>query len=134
MADRRSELVSECNRQSETCVYRSTALFIWLRCLRIFRVLFVVLPIVLGAVASWKVLTKSNNAALEVAGTPAGMTTFVCADRKCSESTRSCGNADRSLNAIVLPINRFSSYSMRCSPHCGLYGRVAHPLALFAKE
>ena len=60
MASKQFELAMECKRQSESALYTSTALFIWLRFLRWVRVLFVVLPLVLGSLATWKLLTTSD--------------------------------------------------------------------------
>ncbi len=73
MTDKRSELIDECARQYDNCLYTSTALFIWLRWLRIFRAVFVILPILLGAVGTWKVLTKSNNPKFEIAAAVCGL-------------------------------------------------------------
>lgn len=59
MSDRKAEIVKECKRQAESCLYTSTALFFWLKAVRAFRVAFVVLPIIAGSVASAKILLKS---------------------------------------------------------------------------
>lgn len=45
------EIVSECRRKEESCLYTSTSLYIWLRRLRLYRKLFVVTPIILATVA-----------------------------------------------------------------------------------
>lgn len=59
MTDERiAELVSECWRQEESCLYTSTALYIWLRQSRGVRRAFVVAPLVLGALATWSVLDQ----------------------------------------------------------------------------
>lgn len=50
------ELISECRRQEETCLYTSTTLYIWLREARRWRAVFIVTPIVLGAIASWSII------------------------------------------------------------------------------
>lgn len=55
------ELALECKRQSESCLYSSTALFIWLRVLRIIRVVYLVATFVLGALAGWQLLKNSPN-------------------------------------------------------------------------
>ncbi len=51
-------LIKECKRQEESCLYTSTTLYIWLREARIWRAVFVITPIVFGAVASWSILEK----------------------------------------------------------------------------
>ncbi|HEY6456493.1 MAG TPA: hypothetical protein VIY90_14565 [Steroidobacteraceae bacterium] len=58
MDERTAALVAECRRQEESCLYTSTTLYEWLKSLRWWRVGFVVLPIVLSAVATWKLLEK----------------------------------------------------------------------------
>jgi hypothetical protein len=60
MASKQRELALECKRQYESCLYTSTALFIWLRCLRTVRVAFIILPLVFGSLGTWKLLTTSN--------------------------------------------------------------------------
>src|SRR6478735_1302393 len=56
MSDKLDQLVKECERQSESCLYTSTSFFIWLRVLRTLRVIFIVAPLVLGSLASGKLL------------------------------------------------------------------------------
>ena len=57
MDERTKNLIDECKRQEESCLYTSTALFEWLKSLRIWKVAFVVVPIVLGAVAAAPLFT-----------------------------------------------------------------------------
>ena len=64
MDERIIELVRECRRQEESCLYTSTTLYIWLRCARVIRLVFVVLPIVLGALATWSVLDQPEDKVL----------------------------------------------------------------------
>lgn len=45
-------LKRECERQEESCLYTSKALFEWLKDLRLWRTAFVALPILCAAVAS----------------------------------------------------------------------------------
>lgn len=60
--DARKENVSnECKRQEESCLYTSTALFEWLKFLRVLKIVFVVAPIVLGAVATWPLFAKDAD-------------------------------------------------------------------------
>lgn len=48
---RRKAIVAECRRQEESCLYTSTSLYIWLRCVRLQKQLFVAIPIILGGIA-----------------------------------------------------------------------------------
>jgi hypothetical protein len=57
--DPQAALIDECNRQSENCGYTATTFIIWLRVLRHIRLIFVVLPILCGALAAWKVMADS---------------------------------------------------------------------------
>lgn len=58
MDERTQNLIDECKRQEESCLYTSTALFEWLKGLRTWRVVFVVGPIILGGVATWPLLKQ----------------------------------------------------------------------------
>jgi hypothetical protein len=58
MDERTQNLVAECKRQEESCLYTSTALFEWLKSLRFWRIVFVVAPILLGGLATWPLLAK----------------------------------------------------------------------------
>ncbi|KAB0265136.1 hypothetical protein [Microvirga brassicacearum] len=53
---RRAEIIKECLRQSESCLYTSTTLYTWLRQVRLQKRLFVAAPIVLGGIAGVTVL------------------------------------------------------------------------------
>ena len=72
MDTRTEQLTQECKRQSESCLYTSTSLYIWLRILRYLRVAFVVTPLILGSLSGGKILLSINST---------GLTTFsaVCA-------------------------------------------------------
>lgn len=59
MADRKQEIVEECMRQSEACLYTSTSFYLWLRSIRFWGRVFVVTPIIVGGVASFSVLKVS---------------------------------------------------------------------------
>lgn len=59
-------LVEECLDQSRNCTYTSTTFFIWLRTLRIIRIAFVVVPLILGSAASWTLLTRSDAGAVKL--------------------------------------------------------------------
>lgn len=60
------ELIRECERQAESCLYTSTSLFIWLRSRRRWKAFFTVTPLVLGTVASWQLLTSSDLESVKV--------------------------------------------------------------------
>jgi hypothetical protein len=60
--ERRTEnLVDECRRQEESCLYTSTSLFEWLKWMRFLKVVFVVTPIILGGVATWPLLARQDD-------------------------------------------------------------------------
>ena len=54
-------LIDECMRQEESCLNTSTSFFEWLKSLRKWRVVFVVAPIILGALATWSLLIKETG-------------------------------------------------------------------------
>jgi len=58
MEQRAVQIINECKRQSESCLYTSTALFSWYKEVRVWRVAFIVLPIIAGSIASAKILQK----------------------------------------------------------------------------
>src|SRR5258708_12036538 len=60
MEEKIQQLVQECRRQSEGCLYTSTSLFIWLRTLRYLKVIFIVGPFVLGSLGGGKLLLSVN--------------------------------------------------------------------------
>jgi hypothetical protein len=61
MDQRTHNLIDECKRMEESCLYTSTTLFEWLKSLRRWRLFFVVAPIVLGGVATWPLLAQPND-------------------------------------------------------------------------
>lgn len=60
------QLRSECARLSESCLYTSTSFFIWLKFLRAARVAFITVPLLAGAVATWKILGDSQDPTIRV--------------------------------------------------------------------
>jgi hypothetical protein len=66
MPSKSVELALECQRLSESCLYTSTSLLIWLRFLRTVRVVFIVVPLFLGSLAGWKLLTGSELAWVKI--------------------------------------------------------------------
>src|ERR1017187_6708087 len=61
MDERTQNLIEECRRQEESCLYTSTALFKWLKPLRRRKVFLVVAPIILGGLATWPLLAKQDE-------------------------------------------------------------------------
>jgi hypothetical protein len=61
MATKNAALAQECKRYSESCLYTSTSFFYWLRVLRLAKTTFIVAPLVLGSLAGWNLLTKSED-------------------------------------------------------------------------
>lgn len=61
MSDPRIQtLVDECHRQEENCNYTAVSFTIWLRWLKGFRVACEVLPVVFGALATWKIVSQTS--------------------------------------------------------------------------
>jgi hypothetical protein len=52
------EIIAECKRQQESCNFTATALYSWVKEVRVYRVAFIALPILFGAIASAKILLK----------------------------------------------------------------------------
>lgn len=61
MDERTQNLIDECKRQEESCLYTSAILFEWLKSMRRYRVFFVVGPILLGGVATWPLLQHQTG-------------------------------------------------------------------------
>ncbi|MEQ1935031.1 MAG: hypothetical protein ABL962_14320 [Fimbriimonadaceae bacterium] len=61
MASTKLEIVKECKRQVENCLYTSTAMMIWLRWLRYMRGGLIALGVTCGALAGWNLLSRSND-------------------------------------------------------------------------
>jgi len=61
MDQRVEEIIAECKRQEMSCLYTSTALFEWLKVVRVFRVAFIIVPIIAGTIASAKILLKDSS-------------------------------------------------------------------------
>jgi hypothetical protein len=61
MASQKIELIKECRRQYDNCLYTATSLYIWLRWLRIVKLFFNIAPIVLGAFGSWRILATTTD-------------------------------------------------------------------------
>lgn len=61
MEPRTQNLIDECRRMEESCLYTSTTLFEWLKSLRRWKLFFVVTPILLGGLATWPLLAKQDS-------------------------------------------------------------------------
>ncbi len=61
MDQRAQEIVAECKRQEDSCLYTSTALFEWVKEVRIWRTAFIILPVIAGSIASAKILLKEPD-------------------------------------------------------------------------
>lgn len=58
MEQRTNAIITECRRQEESCLYTSTALYEWLKAVRVWRTAFIVLPVIAGSVGGAKILLK----------------------------------------------------------------------------
>jgi hypothetical protein len=61
MEARAQQIIDEAKRQEESCLYTSTALFSWQEEVRVFRILFIVLPIICGSVASARIFLRDPS-------------------------------------------------------------------------
>ncbi len=88
------QLIQECRRQSEGCLYTSTSLFIWLRTLRYLKVCFIVAPLILGSLASGKLLlsfgAESTKVFAAVCAFLAGLLPSIYAALKYEERLKEC--------------------------------------------
>lgn len=87
-------LIKECRDLSRNALYTSTALFIWLRYLRWVRVAFLAVPLVLGSLASWKLLTDVDAVGvrfgLAVAAFVAGVLPSIFSALKLDDHLKHC--------------------------------------------
>lgn len=58
MDQRTQQIVDECKRQQESCQYTSTALYSWQKEVRVYRVAFIVAPIVFSSIATARILMR----------------------------------------------------------------------------
>ena len=56
MTSKATKIAEEARRQEESCLYTSTILYLWLRQVRCQNTIFIVTPIILGALAGFSVL------------------------------------------------------------------------------
>lgn len=65
MSEARAKAIAEeARRQEESCLYTSTSLYLWLRRVRLQKQLFVIIPIILGAVAGFSAFKEHVPAVL----------------------------------------------------------------------
>ncbi len=65
MSEARAKAIAEeARRQEESCLYTSTSLYLWLRRVRLQTQLFVIIPIILGAVAGFSAFKEHVPAVL----------------------------------------------------------------------
>lgn len=97
MGQKADELVQECRRQSESCLYTSTAFFIWLRNLRFWRGFFVITPLVLGGLATGRLLfwasSETTTIISAVSAFLAGLFPSIYSALKFDDRLRECTNA-----------------------------------------
>lgn len=53
-----NEIVKECEREEENCLYTSTTFFYWLKSLRRLRIFFIIAPLILGGFSGVKILAS----------------------------------------------------------------------------
>lgn len=58
MEPRADQIIEECKRQEESCLYTSTALFSWQKEVRKLRVAFIVIPIICSTFASARIIVR----------------------------------------------------------------------------
>jgi len=56
-------LIKECQRQFDNCLYTSAAMFAWANIARLYRGIFLVAPIILGGIASSQLLLSAGESA-----------------------------------------------------------------------
>jgi hypothetical protein len=61
MDSRAEQVVEEAKRQEESCLYTSTALYSWQKEVRVFRVAFIVVPIICGSFASARIFIRDPS-------------------------------------------------------------------------
>src|SRR5947209_2066915 len=97
MASKSVELALECKRLSENCLYTSTTLYIYLKCLRAVRLFFIVVPLILGSVSTWNLLTSSTSRTAQITAAVcaflAGLLPTIYAALKLDDHLAVCGTA-----------------------------------------
>lgn len=99
MDESTQNLLDECKRQEDSCLYTSTALFEWVKALHMWRLIFVVVPIILGGLAAWPLLQEQPR--YEWIAAVFGLTAGI------APAIYRALDLDRSLPAIAKHANRF---------------------------
>lgn len=60
MNDKFSEIIKECEREEENCLYSSTTFYFWLKSLQRIKMFFIVTPLLLGGFSGVKILASSQ--------------------------------------------------------------------------
>lgn len=94
MSQKADELIQESKRLSESCLYTSTAFFIWLRELRWWRGFFVIVPLMLGGLATGRLLfwapSDHTTAISSVSAFLAGLLPSIYSALKLDDKLREC--------------------------------------------
>ena len=61
MDERTKNLIVECKRLEESCLYMAITIFEWVKSLRSWRAAFVIFPIIFGSLAAWLLFSKQHN-------------------------------------------------------------------------
>jgi len=61
MNDNKNQIIEECKREEENCLYTSTTFFLWLSSMRKGKSLFIATPLLLGGIASIEILSNSES-------------------------------------------------------------------------
>jgi len=61
MDDKTKEIIEECVREEENCLYTSTTFYLWLSFLRKLKNYFIAIPLLLGGIASIEILKQSSE-------------------------------------------------------------------------
>ncbi|MGE3108819.1 MAG: hypothetical protein AB7G11_17885 [Phycisphaerales bacterium] len=94
MSTRSFELATECQRQFENCLYSAASFTIWLKWLRGIRIVQISSSLILGAFASWSLVSSSPNRTIQlmaaIAAFLAGLMPAICAALKIDDRIEDC--------------------------------------------
>ena len=100
-------IAEECKRQSESCLFTSTAFFEYAKYLRDVRRWTVIIPLTLGSLASFSILANSTDPTIRVV---TALCSFVAG---LIPSLRAALKADENLDACCLYANEFKNLQDR---------------------
>jgi hypothetical protein len=66
-------LIDECRRQEESCRYTAASLYVWQKHARLWKVAFIVAPIILGGIAGSQILGLMESGAGQIVGLFCGL-------------------------------------------------------------